>query len=281
MSGLALRATGKRGQLASPHVLASALAYAAVFLLGAMATGEALAQATAVPSTPGVTEAGARWRDLTPAQRSALAPLERDWSTINSPHKQKWLELSTRIPSMTPDERARVQTRMADWAKLTPLERSRARVNFEQAKQVPSKDRQARWEAYQALPPEQKRELADKAVPPPPNRNAEAARQLTNGGPERADRPSSREPLQGKSNIVPNPAFAAPPRPIAPSLVQAQPGATTTLISKRPSPPAHQQTGLPKIAATPEFVDKATLLPRRGPQAAAVRDAPPASAARR
>ena len=270
--------------ISSPARIRCAAAYAASMLLGMSLTGEALAQrATAAPATSVTAEAGTRWRDLTPSQRSALAPLERDWSTINSPHKQKWLELSTRFPSMTRDERARVQTRMADWAKLTPQERSRARVNFEQAKQVPSKDRQARWEAYQALPPEQKRELADRAAPPPPSRNAEAARQLTNAAPEQADRPLGREPTPapGKSNIVPNPAFAAPPRPIAPSMVQAQPGATTTLISKRPAPPAHQQTGLPKIAATPEFVNKATLLPRRGPQAAAVRDAPAASAARR
>jgi hypothetical protein len=56
-------------------------------------------------------------------------------------------------------------------------------------------------------------------------------------------------------------------------VVQAQPGATTTLISKRPTPPAHQQAGIPKIAATPEFVDKRTLLPQRGPQAAATRSA--------
>ena len=66
---------------------------------------------------------------------------------------------------------------------------------------------------------------------------------------------------------------AAAPKPVAPTVVQAQPGATTTLISKRPAPPAHQQTGLPKIAATPGFVDKSTLLPQRGPQGAATRSA--------
>jgi hypothetical protein len=53
--------------------------------------------------------------------------------------------------------------------------------------------------------------------------------------------------------------------------LQAQPGATTTTINKRPAPPPHQQTGLPKIAASQGFVDKSTLLPKRGPQAAATR----------
>ena len=74
-----------------------------------------------------------------------------------------------------------------------------------------------------------------------------------------------------KSNLVPNPTFTAPPRPVAPSVVQAKPGATTTLITRAPEPPRHQQTGLPKIAATPGFVDKSTLLPQRGPQGAAAR----------
>ena len=56
-------------------------------------------------------------------------------------------------------------------------------------------------------------------------------------------------------------------------MTRAGPGATTTLMSKRPSPPTHQQTGQPKIAATPEFVNKQTLQPQRGPQAAATRSA--------
>ena len=62
-----------------------------------------------------------------------------------------------------------------------------------------------------------------------------------------------------------------------PTAQQAKPGATTTAMTSRPQPPAHQQPGLPKIAATPGFVDPSTLLPRRGPQGAAVRAASAAS----
>ena len=51
--------------------------------------------------------------------------------------------------------------------------------------------------------------------------------------------------------------------------MQAKPGATTTPLSARPSPPLHQQAGLPKVAATPGFVDSKTLLPQRGAQGAA------------
>lgn len=217
-----------------------------------------------------IAQDGPSWNNLTAAQRQALHPLQDDWSEIDADHKQKWLEVGARFPSMTEDERRRVQVRMAEWARLSPIERGRARLNFQQAKQVPAEDRQARWESYQSLSPDQKRELAARAAASVPSRKAASVvakrPELNLGG---APRP--------KSNIVPNPAFAAPPRPVAPTVVRAQPGATTSLISKAPAPPAHQQTGLPKIATTPQLVDRATLLPQRGPQAAGVQSAPAAS----
>ena len=52
-------------------------------------------------------------------------------------------------------------------------------------------------------------------------------------------------------------------------MVQARPGATTTLITNAAVPPAHQLPGQPKIAAKPSQVDNKTLLPKSGPQAAA------------
>lgn len=212
--------------------------------------------AAAKPAAKPAVEEGVRWQDLKPAQQLALKPLERDWSGIDRPRKQKWLELSARFPAMSADEQSRVQARMAEWAKLTPQERGRARLNYQEAKQLPAKDRQARWESYQALSPEQKRQLAARAAPA----SAPAVS-------------AAREAPQAKSNLVPNPSFAAPPKQVEPTVTRAGPGATTTLMSKRPSPPAHQQTGQPKIAATPEFVNKQTLQPQRGPQAAATRSA--------
>ena len=220
-------------------------------------------------------EEGPRWQKLRPAQRDALKPLQQEWAGIDASSKQKWIQLADRMPDMHADERSRVQDRMSDWAKLTPAERGQARLRYQEAKQVPPSDRRSRWDDYQALPPEQKNELAARAaaarrIPSTVQRGEEV-------GLGRNDR-SSRDGPQAKSNIVPNPAYSAPPRPIGPTVIQAAPGATTTLITRRPTPPAHQQTGLPKIAATPEFVNKSTLLPQRGPQGAAVRPAgePPA-----
>lgn len=223
------------------------------------------------PAKPGVEE-GVRWSELKPAQRAALKPLEHDWSGIDAARKQKWIEMSGRFQKMSPDEQARLQARMNEWTKLSPQQRGTARLNFQEAKQLPAQDRQARWDAYQALPPEKRLELAERAKPP-----TDAARKNAAAVPHNGDTKPGRDAPQAKSNIVPNPAFAAPPKPVAPTVLRAGPGATTTLISKRPAPPSHQQTGLPKIAATPEFVNKSTLLPQRGPQAAATRSAATAS----
>ena len=239
---------------------------------------DALAQAPGAAKTavkPAPAEQGARWSELKPAQQAALKPLERDWPGIDARSKQKWLELSTRFPKLTPAEQGRIQERMAEWTQLTPRERGEARMHFQEAKELPAQDRQARWKAYEALSPEQKQELAARAAPAASA--AEAARRAGPNG-ARNDRPG---PPQAKSNIVPNPTFSAPPKAIGPTVVQARPGASTTSITKRPTPPGHQQTGMPKIAATPEFVNKATLLPRRGPQGAATRTAPASEPASR
>jgi hypothetical protein len=203
---------------------------------------------------------GPAWSDLSAEQRKSLAPLQRDWPSIDADRKRKWLEVAARFPKLPAEERSRVQDRMAEWTRMTPQDRSRARLSFQQAQGVAPQDRQAKWDAYQALPPEQRRQLAAKAEP---------AKK-----PQRGTEPrNGRDGAQIKSNIVPNPQFGAPPKPVAPTVVQAAPGASTRLMSKPPAPPSHQQTGLPKIAASPGFVDRATLLPKRGPQGAATRSA--------
>jgi len=222
------------------------------------------------PASPATTEQGPAWATLKPTQREALKPLERDWSSIDTLRKRKWLEIAERYPGMPPQDQARLQTRMAEWAKMTPLERGQVRLNFQEAKQVPVQDRQASWEAYQALPPEQRRELADRAAP------AAASASRPGQGTNKfvpANQPGkqARQTPQWKSNTVPDPAPSALSKPVAATVVQAQPGATTTLVTKPPTPPAHQPTGMAKIATTPEFVDKKTLLPQTGGQSAAPR----------
>ncbi len=219
------------------------------------------AQPAASGPVPAVPVEGVNWSALSTAQRNALRPLEAEWGRIDGNRRSKWIEIADRFPNLSPAEQARVQNRMAEWARMTPRERSQARLNYREAQQVPADERRAKWEQYKALGPEQRKQLAAKAAP--------------------ATRKPAAETSAMKSNVVPNPSYAPKPKPVAPTVAQAQPGATTNLITKRPAPPVHQQAGLPKIAVTPGFVDQSTLLPKRGPQGAATRSAAaPASAPR-
>lgn len=244
------------------------------------------AAAAAAPGQPasaaatGLATGDSAWRTLSPSRRRALQPLEQEWRNLDLARRQKWLEIADRFPGLSADEQVRVQARMTEWARLSPEERGRTRLLFEQAKQVSPSDRGSKWDAYQALPDDERQQLAARAASSatatPVKRvavrplAASAAASAVGGQQGSTSDARSAAP---KSNLVPNPAFAAPPIPVSPTVKQAGPGATTTLMSQRAEPPSHQQTGLPKITATSGFVDQTTLQPKRGPQAAATRPA--------
>jgi hypothetical protein len=213
---------------------------------------------TATADTP---ERGPTWAALTPAQQQALAPLQRDWSSIPVEPKRKWLEVAGRLSNMSGEERARVQERMAEWSRMTPAQRAQARVQFQEVRRLSSEERQTRWQAYQQLPNDERSQLAEKAS---------IEREAAKAAAAAAQRPVGAQ--ASKSSIV-NTTASPTSASTASNFQQAKPGATTTTISTRPAPPVHHQAGLPKIVATPGFVDRATLLPQRGPQGAAVRAA--------
>jgi hypothetical protein len=49
---------------------------------------------------------------------------------------------------------------MNEWVTLSQQQRTEARLNFTQSKLVPQSHKSATWEAYQALSPEDKKQLA-------------------------------------------------------------------------------------------------------------------------
>ena len=219
------------------------------------------------------------WSSLTAQQRQALSPLERDWSSLDAPRKSKWLEVATRFPAMPQADQQRVQERMAEWARMTPAERGRARLSYQESKQFSPEQKQARWEAYQALPDDERRALANIN-----QRRALANRNQTSADPALSGANSGKaaatsQPLTPQAKTVGNgsvtglaarsAASGAAARPVAPTMVQAKPGATTTLMTTSAEPPAHHRPGEPKIAAKPGQVDSSTLLPQSGPQATA------------
>lgn len=105
-----------------------------------------------------------RWNELTPAQRDALAPLAKDWPTLDADRKRKWLEVAARYPNLSPDGKQRMHDRMAEFARLTPEQKKTARENFRRAYEVPAEQRNATVQKYQELPEDKKRELADRAA---------------------------------------------------------------------------------------------------------------------
>jgi len=203
----------------------------------------------AKPAVPSLAAPPAAWTGLTPRQRDLLAPLERDWAGISESQRSKWLSATPTLATLPAPELARVHERMRDWAQLKPSERVNARIGFQVAKQVDAEQRQAKWEAYQALPAEKRQELADKEVA----RRAKAA----------APRPSSKpQAAASKSNIVPAAPKLVAPIPVTGSVVQAKPGATTVLMTRGSTVPMHHAAGETKVVADPALVDPKTLLPR-------------------
>lgn len=107
------------------------------------------------------------WQRLSPAERQALAPLNGAWDQLSPAHRKKWLEISRNFPSLQPQEQAKMHERMREWAALSPEDRARARLNFgkatEIARELTAAEKLARWQAYQALSPEQRLKLAEQA----------------------------------------------------------------------------------------------------------------------
>ena len=160
---------------------------------------------------------------------------------------------------------------MGEWARMTVAERTQARMNFQETRSLSKEEREARWKAYQALPDEKKRELAAKRVATPASAASASVAVV------RRHVPPPLDTVQPKNNVV------GPTVPVhtaagsAPAAAQ-RPGVTTTLMTRRATPPAHQHDGAPKIAAGPNSVDRTTLLPKHTTVAAAstAASAPPA-----
>jgi len=107
------------------------------------------------------------WAELSDTQKQTLAPLEKDWDQLESPHRIKWLGVAERYPSMQPEEQARMQKQMLDWARLTPEERKVAREKYKNLKQVAPDKKEAikqKWNEYQELSEDEKQQLKQKAA---------------------------------------------------------------------------------------------------------------------
>jgi Protein of unknown function (DUF3106) len=117
--------------------------------------------------------------------------------------RKKWLGIAQRYPSLSPDEQARMQRRMTDWAKLTPDERKRAREKYQSLQKATPEKKEAvklKWEEYKELPESEKNRLKAEATRrptprPTPSKPAVATKPSASSVPPpgtSADQPAAR-----------------------------------------------------------------------------------------
>jgi hypothetical protein len=111
---------------------------------------------------------GKGWGTLSTSQQQSLAPLAGSWNSLSPSHQRKWLALSENFSKLTVPEQQVLHSRMREWAALSTRQRAQARLNFGEATQMTGADKKAMWEAYQALPAEEKKKLAAGAQAKPP-----------------------------------------------------------------------------------------------------------------
>jgi len=136
------------------------------------ATGKSGTASAAAKTAPvklaQATSAGPSWLQLTVSQQQALRPLQSKWDSLPERQKRKWLALVPNYHARPATEQAKLHSRMTEWAALSTQQREQARLNFaEAAGSVSAQERKAKWEAYQALSPEEKKKLAPHALTKP------------------------------------------------------------------------------------------------------------------
>ena len=107
------------------------------------------------------------WQDLTRVQQMSLEPLAAKWNSLGEAQKRKWLAIASNYPKLTPQEQEKLHSRMTEWVSLSQQQRAEARLNFAQSKQLTPSQKNATWQAYQELSPEEKQKLATSATPKP------------------------------------------------------------------------------------------------------------------
>ena len=133
--------------------------------------GIALLASFSLPAHALITFKATPWTELSSEQKQILAPLARDWNSLDLQRQTKWLLIAQRYGSFTPDEKARMQERMKEWAHLSPNDRKLARDSFTSVQKVPAEQRgtvkdniRQQWYEYQSLAESEKERLRSEGL---------------------------------------------------------------------------------------------------------------------
>lgn len=139
-------------------------------------------------ATPTQSTSSNGWQQLGAKERQALAPLAARWGEISEGQRSKWRTIAKDFDQLPEADQQLMQTRMKEWAALSPVQRNQARLNFNTVQSVSKDQKKNRWDEYQALSDEEKRKLLNKA-PAPTKTTAPSAKPTT---PARLVQPAGR-----------------------------------------------------------------------------------------
>lgn len=160
--------------------------------IGLMLASTVMPQTVPVPATASHNAPlSSSWLKLTAKQKRALAPLASRWAELSDIQKGKWLSISQNFDQLSPSEKSTMHARMSEWVSLSPVQRTQARLNFNASQNLPKDEKKAKWDEYQSLSVEQKRQLS-----------------AINQGPTKTTAPSSK-PANAERLVAPPPAWQA------------------------------------------------------------------------
>lgn len=160
------------------------------------------------------------WQQLSAKEKRALAPLASRWSELSEIQKGKWIAISQNFDQLSAAEKSVMHARMTDWVNLSPVQRNQARLNFNAAQNLPKDEKKAKWDEYQSLSPEQKRQLS-----------------AVNQGPAKTTAPSSK-PANAERLVAPPPAWQSNPATAPPSRAPIDKKTLLPIPGETPSKPA-------------------------------------------
>ncbi|MFY2765482.1 DUF3106 domain-containing protein [Arenimonas sp. MALMAid1274] len=114
------------------------------------------------------------WSQLTPAQQSGLAPLEKQWDTMAASRRVRaleGLERRARWEAMTPEQRERLREGARNFRDMPPELREKMRTSMQAMRALPEAERKALFALWRSLDPEQRRtwlEAGGPGISPPP-----------------------------------------------------------------------------------------------------------------
>ncbi|WP_374356671.1 DUF3106 domain-containing protein [Limnohabitans sp.] len=125
-------------------------------LTGLPASG--MAQAS--PQAAQKAQTSGNWKQLKSHEKKALAPLAARWGELTETQRSKWLAIAQHFDQLSPAEQQVMQTRMAEWVALNPVQRNQARLHFNTVQSLSKDEKKSRWDEYQNLSEAEKRKLS-------------------------------------------------------------------------------------------------------------------------